>query len=92
MRRIELSRAAGSFLRELPIKQARQIVEKLNALASDPESLPTEPLKGYAPLRRARSGEFRIIFAVDNDTLDVRLIGKRNDDEIYKALQRSWKA
>ena len=92
MRRIELSRVAGSVLRELPNKQARQIVEKLNALASDPAGLPTEPLKGYAPLRRARSGEFRIIFAVDNDTLDVRLIGKRNDDEIYKALQRSWKA
>jgi mRNA interferase RelE/StbE len=43
-------------------------------------------------MRRLRAGEFRIIFAVDGETVQVRLIGKRNDDEIYKALGRSLKA
>jgi mRNA interferase RelE/StbE len=89
--RIDLSRQAASFLRDLPGKPARQIAEKLAALAAGPASLPSEGLKGYAPLRRLRSGEYRIIFAIEDDVVRVRLIGKRNDDEIYKALERTWK-
>jgi mRNA interferase RelE/StbE len=89
---IDLSRQAERFLRELPAKQARQIAEKLQALVADPAALPSEQLRGYAPMRRLRAGEFRIIFAVDGETVQVRLIGKRNDDEIYKALGRSLKA
>lgn len=75
----------------LPAKQARQIAEKLKLLAADPSSLPSEGLKGYAPMRRLKSGEFRIVFVVEDDVVQIRLIGKRNDDEIYKALERVWK-
>ena len=91
MPRIDLSRQAAGFLRDLPPKPARQIAEKLQQLAVDPAALPSETLKGYAPMRRLKSGEFRIIFAVEADVVQVRLIGKRNDDEIYKALERGWK-
>jgi len=91
MPRINLSRQAASFLEALPAKQARQIAERLTALAENPAALPSETLRGYAPLRRLRAGEFRIIFAVSDDLVEVRLIGKRNDDEIYKALERGWR-
>jgi mRNA interferase RelE/StbE len=88
---IDLSRQAERFLRELPAKQARQIAEKLQSLAADPSTLPSEQLRGYAPMRRLRAGEFRVIFAVEGAVVQVRLIGKRNDDEIYRALGRSLK-
>ena len=91
MPRIDLSKQAASFLENLPTKQARQIAEKLQALAANPQALPSELLRGYAPMRRVRAGEFRIIYALDDDTVKVRLIGKRNDDEIYKALERGWR-
>ena len=91
MPRIDLSRQAAEFLRELPAKPARQIAEKLQQLAADPTALPSEALKGYAPMRRLKSGEFRIIFAIEANVVQIRLIGKRNDDEIYKALERAWK-
>jgi mRNA-degrading endonuclease RelE of RelBE toxin-antitoxin system len=76
-------------LKELPAKQAAQIAEKLKILAADPKALPSEPLHGFPPLRRAKSGEYRIIFVVEEDTVFVRFIGKRNDDEIYKAISRA---
>jgi mRNA-degrading endonuclease RelE of RelBE toxin-antitoxin system len=44
--------------------------------------LPSEALKGYAPLRRLKSGEFRIVFEIEPSVLRRVLIGKRNDDEI----------
>ncbi len=91
MPRIDLSKQAAEFLRELAPKQSRQIAEKLNQLAVDPSALPSEALRGYAPMRRLKSGEFRIIFALEGDVVQVRLIGKRNDNEIYKALERAWR-
>ena len=42
-------------------------------------------------MRRLKSGEFRIIFALEGAVVQVRLTGKRNDDEIYKALARAWR-
>ena len=89
MRRIELSKQAGGFLKQLPAKHARQIIERLDLLAEDAEELPSEILRGYAPMRRLRAGEYRIIFVVESDVVQVRLIGKRNDDEVYKTLERS---
>ena len=91
MPRIDLSKQAADFLRGLGAKQARQIAEKLQQLGVDPASLPSEALKGYSPMRRLKSGEFRIIFAVEADVVQIRLVGKRNDDEIYRALERAWK-
>ena len=91
MHAIDLSRQAAAFLEALPVKQARQIAEKLQKLASDPEALPSELLKGYSPMRRLRAGEYRIIFTVEERTIKVRIIGKRNDDDIYKALERGFK-
>jgi mRNA interferase RelE/StbE len=88
MKRIELSRQAASFLKGLPAKHARQVAEKLDLLAKEPEAAPSEMLKGYAPMRRLRAGEYRIIFVAEADFVRVRLIGKRNDDEIYKALAK----
>jgi mRNA interferase RelE/StbE len=87
--RLVLSKQAAAFLRELPAKQARQIAEKIDALCNAPDSVPSELLKGYAPMRRLKSSEFRIIFVVEDDFVQIRLIGKRNDDEIYKALGRA---
>ena len=86
MRRIDLSRQAFDFLKALPAKQGRQIAEKLASLAQNAESAPSELLKGYAPLRRLRAGEFRIVFRLEDDLVKVALIGKRNDDEVYKLL------
>ncbi|MGL5447187.1 MAG: type II toxin-antitoxin system RelE family toxin [Rhabdaerophilum sp.] len=89
MPRLVLSKQAAAFLQALPAKPARQIAEKIAALAANPDSVPSELLKGYAPMRRLKSGEFRIIFVVEDDCVQIRLIGKRNDDEVYKALGRA---
>ncbi len=88
MLRPVLSKQAGKFLNAIPIKHARQIVARIDALCTDHEATPTEELKGFAPFRRLKSGEYRIVFLVDGDVLQVTLIGKRNDDDIYKQVAR----
>lgn len=85
---IKLSKRADKSLGKIPVKQAGQIAARIKQLATDPSALPTVELKGYAPWRRAKSGEYRIIYKIDEDILRVALVGKRNDDEIYRLIER----
>lgn len=85
---IKLSKRADKTLASLPAKHARQLAERIKALAENTDAVPHMELRGYAPWRRAKSGEYRIIFQVDGDDLLIGLIGKRNDDEIYRLIER----
>ena len=41
-----------------------------------------------APENGQTCGEYRIVYRIDSDTLFVEIIGKRNDDEVYRQLRR----
>lgn len=71
----------------LPPKQCKQVVRKILSLMEEPMPTDSINLAGY-PYRRADIGEYRIIYRVENDLLKVALVGKRNDDEVYKKLKR----
>ena len=87
MRKVSLSKDAEKFLLRLPPKQSGQISRKLKDLEENPLPPDASKLKGY-PFMRTDFGEFRIIYEVMQKTVDVYLIGKRNDDEVYKKLKR----
>lgn len=87
MRRVDLSRQAAKFLRQVPPKHGRQLAGKIGQLAADPEPPDSQLLKGY-PYRRADSGEYRIVYEHDAAELRVLIVGKRNDDEVYRLLRR----
>lgn len=88
MLRLDFSRSAAKFLQKMPAKHGKQVAERITALRQTPNALPTEDLKGYAPFRRLKSGEYRIVYVIEGETLFVTLIGKRNDDDIYKQLAK----
>lgn len=85
---IRLSKRADKALTKLPAKQAKQIAQRIKALATDPDGIPSSALKGYSPWRRVKSGEFRVIYQIQEDELLIAMIGKRNDDEIYRLVER----
>ena len=88
MLKINLSKRADKMLGKIPAKQQKQIAARIKQLAIDPATLPTVELKGYAPWRRAKAGEYRIVYLIDGDELKVSLIGKRNDNEVYRLIER----
>ena len=87
MLKLDLSRDAFGFIQTLNPKQYRQVVGTVFRLLQNPEPQDSSALIGY-PYRRVDIGEYRIIYNVDDDVLNVFLIGKRNDDEIYRTLRR----
>ena len=91
MREVNLSKDAGKFLKKLPPKHRRQVAERILGLSENPLALDTGKLRGYDDYRRADIGEYRIIFRVSALTMSVALIGKRNDNEVYRKFKRSGK-
>lgn len=87
MRKINLSKDAQKFLTRIHTKHARQLALKIQSLAINPLQQDTKTLKEYGFLR-VDSGEYRIIYEVKGDHVAVLLIGKRNDDEVYRKLKR----
>lgn len=87
--RIRLEARALDFLEKIPEKHAGQIARKINAVAADPQERPAHPLKGFPEYFRVKSGEYRFIYRIEDGVLLlVLIIGKRNDDEIYRDFVR----
>lgn len=80
-----LSEDAIKFIEKMQHKHAKQVLLKIIALCQNPDPPDSIRLKGSQEgYRRADSGEYRIIYRVEGDTLEIHLIGKRNDDEVYR--------
>ncbi len=82
-----MTKAARSFLSTLPAKQFRQVANKVFPLMENPTPPDSIAMTGY-PYRRADIGEYRIIYRLEEQCLNLCLIGKRNDDDVYRRLKR----
>ena len=91
MREVNLSKDAGKFLKKLPPKHRRQMAERILGLSENPLAVDTSKLRGYDDYRRADIGEYRIIYRFSQSMVFVTLLGKRNDDEVYRRFKRSGK-
>lgn len=85
--RINLSKDAEKLLKRVPPKHGKQIARKLQSLRDQPNPADSLQLKGY-PYLRVDVGEYRIIYETMPGLIAVLLIGKRNDDEVYRKLKR----
>ncbi|MDO8593361.1 MAG: type II toxin-antitoxin system RelE/ParE family toxin, partial [bacterium] len=83
MLKLDVKHRAEKFVRKLLPKHRRQVSEKILELCSDPIPHDSEQVIGFL-YRRADIGEYRIIYRVEFDTLLIPIIGKRNDDDVYK--------
>ena len=84
---LNLDKRAQKFLHKLPPKQFAQIDVSISALRENPFPHDSKHLKGM-DWYRVDVGEYRIIYAVRGNVLDVPIIGKRNDGDVYKRLKR----
>lgn len=89
MNKLAITKTADKALSGLDAKQYKQVGKTIFKLLSDPEPHDSQPLKGAERgERRVDVGEYRIIYAVSEDTVQVLVIGKRNDDEVYDIWKR----
>lgn len=90
MAKLDGLEAVLEFIKGLQPKITAQIAKKVLTLNLDPLPADSKELKGYPGYYRVDSGEYRIVYRFDSeeDLVEVILVGKRNDDEVYKQLRR----
>jgi len=73
-------------LKKLPKKELRRIKRKIDALAENLPNPATTKMKGNNNFHKIRTGDYRIIYEIHDDTLVILVakIGHRKD--IYKHL------
>jgi mRNA interferase RelE/StbE len=88
MLEVSLTRAADKFLDKVPAKHYNQIFKKITELQEIGITHDSKKIIG-TNLLRADVGEYRIIYGIENNILlIIVLIGKRNDDDVYRKLER----
>lgn len=88
MYEVNLSKDAEKFLKKLPPKHRRQVAERILGLSENPRASDASKLRGYDDYHRTDIGEYRIIYRFSQTIIFVTLIGKRNDDEVYRRFKR----
>lgn len=89
MRTLKISHDAEKAWSGLQAKQYKQIGNTVLALLKDPLPPDSSLLKGATRGERSVDiGEFRVIYTFDADAVSVLVIGKRNDNEVYKLWSR----
>ncbi len=81
---IEFERQAWKDLRRLPPKQMRQIQEKIDSLAENPRPHDSKKVKTIPGYLRIRSGEYRILYQVDDGEKLVIIARIRHRREAYR--------
>jgi mRNA interferase RelE/StbE len=89
MRQITLHKSTIKFVLTLPPKQQRQIAAALIQLQQNQEPQDAKKLQEY-DFYRVDCGEYRIIYDWDDIVIRVLLVGKRNDGDVYRKLQRKF--
>lgn len=90
---LDLKPKAKKFIKSLPPKHQRQVKDRILSLQINPIPHDAKKLMGYEHYIRVDIGEYRIIYRYENvkDLITVVLVGKRNDDEVYRITKRLLK-
>jgi mRNA-degrading endonuclease RelE of RelBE toxin-antitoxin system len=88
MKSVLLNPTVVNYITSLPLKEARQVLEKIKALTQDPSAdgktkVSIRHMPGNNKLFRARSGHYRIFYAFNERKVNILAIRKR-DKDTYK--------
>jgi mRNA interferase RelE/StbE len=71
-------------LEELPAKIKAQVGRRIAALADDPRPATAKMLQGRHGYYRIRSGDYRVIYMIEDDVLVVLVVKVGHRREVYR--------
>jgi mRNA interferase RelE/StbE len=83
---LRITKSARKDLVDLQPKFFKQVMTKILLLAENPKPQDCKQLKGLLNSYRVDQGEYRILYTLNEDKVEVFRVGKRNDDEVYENL------
>ena len=86
MYRVELKRQPEKFIRQQDRRIQTQLVAALKKLAENPRPPQAKKLEGMDGLYRIRTGDYRIVYLIEDDKLIVLVVRIGHRKEIYREL------
>ncbi len=84
--RIEFKPTAAKAIRKLPTDVRARIQARIRTLASDPRPHNCVKLADQHGLYRVRTGDYRVIYRVQDDRLVVCVLDVGDRKDVYKGL------
>ena len=84
--KVSMLPAALRQLADLPRADQRRISDKIERLSEDARPPGIKRLQGKREYLRLRSGDYRIIYTVDDDRLGILIVEIGHRREVYRAL------
>ncbi len=81
---IDVRPRARRSLRQLDPSVRKAIAQLIDGLAADPRPPGVAPLTGHRPYLRVRSGDYRVIYSVDDRARMVTVAAVGHRREIYR--------
>lgn len=83
---IQIKNSALKELRKLPENFSAQVARDIDALAKNPRPIGHKKLKGHDGLYRIRSGNYRVVYQIQDKVLIVLVVRIGNRKEVYKGF------
>jgi mRNA interferase RelE/StbE len=87
-KQLDITKQVDDFLDKLPPKQFKQIYSKIMSLRGNCIPHDSIKLRGSLDQYRVDIGEYRIIYRFDERVVYIQVVGKRNDDDVYKKIKK----
>jgi mRNA interferase RelE/StbE len=84
---VEFLKTAEQELADLPKKNQRQIIKRIEGLRADPHPPGVKQLRGSEKLFRLRVGDYRIIYLIENARLVVLIVRIGDRKDVYGSLE-----
>lgn len=85
---VRMTRTAANQLMDLPAKARKQVREHIGRFAKDPRPRGAKKLQSAQDLWRIRAGDYRVIYAVQDQELLVLVLRVGDRKRVYDRLQR----
>ena len=85
--RIDFTPTAQSQLADLPKKHQGQILRKIESLKDNPRPPKSRQLENYSHLHRIDSGNYRIIYTIQEDVVLVTVVKIGHRQDVYRRLE-----
>lgn len=81
--KISFKKSALKELQQLPNREVGRITKVIGELSEDPRPRGCKKLKGYSNLWRIRSGNYRVIYSIENQILIIEILEIVNRKDAY---------
>jgi mRNA interferase RelE/StbE len=76
--------AARRQLKKLPPLVQKHLIDLIDSLAEQPRPLGSKKLKGRQNQYRVRSGNYRVLYSIEDESLVIRIIKVGHRRDIYE--------